>query len=209
MAVSDLVGVPFPSTLSLFSDQSLQGKIRQIESYIEICSDLNEVYTTLERVEHFNKMKTTKEVCKLLHGTPTAIADDLIYGAVVKYAKAFTNSNGFTQLEKSNVFPKGSADSESHAEIMSLRNKFFAHRELGINHHKLYVIQEPKNSTIILNTSGQVIRATMSKNLQIPKIQSCVSTAQKWVQNKINDISHEITKNLSTDQITQINSISK
>ena len=163
MAVYDLVGVPFPSTHPLFSDKSLQGKIKQIKSYIEICSDLNEVYATLKRVEHFNKMTTTTEVCNFLQGTPTAIADDLIYGAVVKYAKVFTKSDGFTSLEQSEVFKKGSQDSEHHKEIMSLRNKFFAHRELGINHHKLYVIQAPKNRTIILNTSGQVIRDTMSK----------------------------------------------
>lgn len=209
MARYDLVGVPFPSTDPLFSDKSLQDKIRKIESYIEICSDLNEVYTTLERVEYFNQMTTTTEVCNLLQGTPTAIAQDLIYGAVVKYAKVFVKSKGFTSLEQSKVFQKDPEDSKIHGEIMSLRNKFFAHRELGINHHKLYVIQEPKNSTIILNTSGQVIRATMSKNLQIPKIQSCVSTAEKWVKEKIDKIKNEITNNLSAEQIAHIKSISK
>jgi hypothetical protein len=207
MAVYDLVGVPFPSGHRLFLDKPLQGKIRQIESYIEIYSDLDDLYTTLKRVEHFHKMTTTTEVCDLLQCTPTTIAEDLIYAAVVKYAKAFTKSKGWTSLEQSEVFQEDSEDSKHHEAIIYLRNKFFTHRELGINHHKLYVIQDPKNSTIILNTSGQVIRATMSKNLQTSKIQSCVSTAQKWVQEKINKISHEIT--LNTEQLAYINSIPK
>ncbi len=208
MTVYDFVGVPFPRNNALFSDPALQHKIKQIEDYVEIESDLHQVHRTLKIVEHFHHIDH-KDWFYSSEFQPIDVSEGLISAAVMQYAKAFVQSEGRTSLGKNIFNNEGDNTLEVHEQIMNLRHKLFAHHQFEANHHQLFVIPLAEKNRVFLNPYAQNMRLTVSKSLSLPAIYLCVNEAINIVQNKIETLSKNIESTLSQEQIDYLNNTPK
>lgn len=104
MAIIDLIGVPFPTTHPSFaSDKQLQKKILQAENLIEMLHDMREAISHLNQLNKILDMKDKLLVSGIEAWT---VGESLGASAVLMYAKVFVESQGRTQLQSDESFPK-------------------------------------------------------------------------------------------------------
>ena len=123
MAVFDLIGSPFPKDDPHFTkNKVLQQQIHQLESYIEIKWDLQDINLFLQQAS-FIKTPEDIENIKIIHA-PIA-QEAMIISAIITYGKLFRGSKNRTVLRAKDIHWGESAP--YHRFLMDLRDKFLAH----------------------------------------------------------------------------------
>lgn len=202
MATIDLVGVPIPIEMPEFkNDTRLLKKIRQLESFIEIKHDLEDVEDALKALRNSLKDENLQTITSLFGCMPWTISECCLSYAVIVYSKAFTEGTGRSRLND-NVSEIFGADIDKHKAIIELRNGFYAHQGIEANRHQLFYFPnglEPRK--VRLNPNGQTTRIPMAKNVNFEIIESCISKVRQYLQLRINGLCENIENELTKDQL--------
>ena len=203
MTVYDLVGAPFPKDHPLFaSDDRLQKKMAQLESFIEMHHDVDEITAYLKTASKI------KEPIIHLDGVDVLslqILDGLAVAAIVLYAKLFNASQGRTTLNKMDIFD----DLSDHDHFIDVRDKFLAHQEWIANRHQVFFFPSSGSSQLKLNPYGQTVRVPIWPNLDWTKFDICLNQVGSFIKDKIEPLCRSIVDSLTSDQLSFLNSASK
>lgn len=203
MATFDFVGVPIPIDMPEFSsDIKLLKKIRQLESFIEIKHDMEDVEDSLKALWNSLKDENQKTISSLFGCMPWTISECCLCYSVIIYSKAFTEGTGRLRLNDkvSEIF---GADMDKHKAIIDLRNGFYAHQGIEANRHQLFYFPKAlEPGKIKLNPNGQTTRIPMSKNVGIEIIELCISKVRQYLQLQIDGLCENIEKELTKEQLS-------
>lgn len=203
MTIYDLVGCPFPKNAPLFvSDTKLQGKLRQVESLIELHHDVQEIREYIATAS-----KLQEDILQCTHGAISGhmVRDALAVAAVILYGKLFNSSQGRTSLNKMDVF-QGTSD---HDAFIDVRDKFLAHQEWNANRHQLFFFQKSDTAPLRMNPFGQTIRIPIWPNLDWGKFNACVEQVSTFLESRINALCNAIIDSLNPDQVEFLNATTR
>ena len=203
MATIDFVGVPIPIDRPEFrNDATLQKKIKQLESVIEIQYDMYDAEDALRALQNCRNSENQQKLCELFNCCyPWTISECILSYVVVLYAKQFRSSEGRTSLARQvdEIFNK---DKDKHVYTMDLRDKFYAHHEFEANRHQLFCLPNvPAPGMVRLNRPGQTTRTPMSMSVDPKKIEFCISKVQEHLQARIDGLCTRIEKGLTDEQL--------
>lgn len=213
MATFDLIGVPFPSNHPAFlSDAKMQKRIRQLENYIELHSDLDDVFKYLEQIINLVSIfrsgdKKNADIFNL-GLDPAILIDGLSCAAVIQYAKCFVDSQGRMKLNAIDIFRQQN-HKDSHKFFMNLRNQFFAHHQLEANRQQVFVFQATEFKPITINPFTQYRRDIITMSVDWKQLQECVVIVTEYLNSKTSDLKKTIENNLTPKQQNIINNSSK
>jgi len=206
MATFDLVGIPFPKTAPLFSDDApILKRIGHIEDLIEIFNELSGLKYQLQSAQKLIGADQTK-LFEIV-GMPLHLVEGLTIGCVVTYAKSF-QSSARVMLQSSQIF-KDNPLSQMHEFLMTLRNKWYSHQELVGDQHHLFLFQDPQNSSIRFNPFGQHHHVLVSHGLDWNSFESCADLCINYVRSSIEQACESLRCALSPEQIEFINALDK
>jgi hypothetical protein len=202
MAINDLVGVPIPVGMPEFkNDARLLRKIRQLESFIEINHDMEDVEDALKALRNSLKNENQQTITSLFGCLPWTISECCLSYAVVLYSKAFTEGTGRSRLND-NVSEIFGPDIDKHNTIIYLRNGFYAHQGIEANRHQLFYF--PKGlepGKVRFNPNGQTTRIPMAKNVKFEIIELCISKVRQYLQLRIDGLCANIENELTKDKL--------
>jgi hypothetical protein len=201
MAVIDLVGTPFPKDHPLFLNKRLRQLIRQLESYIEIKWDLQDISLFLQQAS-FIKTPEDIEKIKIIHA-PLA-QEAMIISAVIAYGKLFKSSTNRTVLNARDIHWGESAG--YHRFLIDLRDKFLAHQEWNANRHYLHYFKNPSSEAPTLNPDGYTVRIPIAGNVNIENFLECVGHVEAVVKARIASLCASFQSMLTAEQIEFLNS---
>jgi hypothetical protein len=208
VAIRDLVGIAFPKDLSEFaSDTTLLRLVKRIEHDVEIREDLRECITAIEGMEILLSQEQSLWKSFGFNGYRT-ICDATVAHAVHLYAKAFNGSNRRRRLDPKKYF--NSAPPlviSAHKFFEDLRNQFFAHAELRLNEHTLYVLPGKDAELPTINPSGQVSRTMFAKSYVWANLKTAAKYLEVTLSKEIDDNSRKLESKLSSIQISKINAL--
>lgn len=210
MATIDLVGVPIPINLPEFkNDTKLLKKIRQLESFIEIKHDMEDVEEALKALRNSLKNENQQPITFLFECTPWTISECCLSFVVILYAKAFTEGTGRTKLND-NVSEIFETDIDKHKAIIDLRNGFYAHQGIEANRHQLFYLPNGlENGKVRLNPNGQTTRIPMAMSIEPGIIEFCVSKVKQYLQLRIDGLCTNIENELTKEQLAILIEIPK
>lgn len=206
--VFDLVGIPFPIDHKLFSgDTNLINKVRQLNNYLEISSEYNELREALDI--WIRSLDWSFEDLKHLVGISQMLPKALLSHIVITYAKAFTDSHGRTNLIKkvSEIFDDNEV--HRHEELMFIRNNYSAHHGIKADSHQLFFFQSPETESVKLKTFSGTggYRIDLGRSLDPNIVIFCVDKVSAYLIKETEKIAKNIEDNLTPKQIEHINSL--
>jgi len=195
----DLAGFPFPIKHSLFNqDVKLIKKINVLGTYVEMNREYRDAFEIVQKLCDDDVEKKFSDFGTLSIRMP----DMLLSYSILQYAKPFVESHGSTNLiGKETAISEDKSFHDFHTFVMTLRNKFYAHRELNINRHQLHVLQNfPGDGEIDLITDGQSKVMLVYKSIDLEQFQRNIFTVGQFLNNTITGFKSSIISNLSLEQ---------
>ncbi|QFT12985.1 hypothetical protein [Vibrio sp. THAF190c] len=141
----------------------------------------------------------TNTVLMLLNPRLLSSLEQLLAGAIVKYTKAFNESQRRTSLNPKKIFKDQKELLDFHNEIVNLRNKHFAHTELALGKHVLkYFISESEGEIELITDSHTT--QELSPTFNYSKFYKLVSFVRSFLSTDIKSKSLTIKRKLTQEQ---------
>jgi hypothetical protein len=210
VAIYDAVGVPFPKSAPAFTDdKKVLYLIKRIEYDIEIKADLEECIAAIKGIA----MLLTKKqdlIPTIGFSEFFALSDGAVSHAVHLYAKAFNGNKRRRRLDATKYFKTAPANLQSaHQFFVDFRNQFFAHAEMRINEHTLYVLPSESGLDPRTNVYSQIQRTILCESYQWSHLENAAEFICECLTTEIAENSKKLDERLSTDQKELINSMKR
>lgn len=202
MATYDAIGLPFPKSEPLFSEDSvLQKMLRQAEDLIEIYNELGAI---VQQVDGLLTLQSHRvDLLKIgIYGLH--VEEAISSGCIVAYGKSFSTSSR-VKLDADAIY-RSSDLLAAHDFYIALRNKLYAHQEYVGNQHQLFVFQSMGGHGPKLNPFGQHHSVVVSSGLDWDTFRTCVELCRAHTKQRVESVCVAIESGLSDEQVAFIDS---
>lgn len=194
MTTINVIGAPFPKQAPLFaSDQSLQKKLQQVESFIEMHHDIRDITNFIDTAKRLSNLMTLSMSGDISYHDAI---DSLGIASLIIYARLFNSTTGRTSLNEHDIF----SDTISHDQFIDIRDKFLAHQGWNANQHQLFFFQSTETEPIRMNPFGQTTRIPVWHNIDWDQFSMCTQQVSDYLSKRIHDLCRSIEHSLTPEQ---------
>lgn len=126
--------------------------------------------------------------------------EQLLNGAVVKYSKAFNESQRRSVLSPKKIFKNNPECLEFHNYLIELRNKHYAHTELELGKHMLAYVESEDDEKIEFVTDSHTSQEFWPK-FDYLRFYQTVEVVREYLKNEMKGKAQAIKNGLSKEQM--------